>query len=179
MVSQSCDIEAYISYAGGEPCDYCPVQLTKLDCITLLDFNYADSLGYIQFHIDTDEQEILLRASQFGYRDSIVLLSCSIPHPTELNIVLHPLSLDLDEVTIIDKIALLNKNGDTTTFNLKALESGFEISTFDIVQRFPGIEISGNKLNYHGEPLEDPKIVVFTYWDQNGKLIESKKALIN
>ncbi len=155
LVSQTCEIEVHVSYVGGEPCKFCTVQLTKLDSITVLDFKYTDSLGYLKFKTGTYEDEILLRATQFGYRDSIIAVFCNMQDQTEINLVLHPLSLELDEVTIIDKMALLKKTGDTTTFNLEAIESGFEISTFDIVQRFPGIEISGNKISYHGKPLNE------------------------
>lgn len=155
LVSQSCAMEVYVSYVEGAPCVFCAIQLTKMDSISLLDFAYTDSVGYARFIADLGNDEVLVRASQFGYRDSLVHVFCADPQSTMIDIVLHPLSLELDEVTIIDKIALLKKSGDTTTFNLEAIETGLEISTFDIVRRFPGIEISGNKISYHGKQLDD------------------------
>ena len=155
LISQSCEVEVNVSYEGGDPCSFCTVQLTKLDSLSLIDFKYTDSLGIAKFDKVTSNEEVLLRASQFGYQDSIVRVSCYSDSKIEIRLTLHPLSVHLNEMTILDKIALLKKNGDTTTFNLKNIESGFEISTFDIVQRFPGIEISGNKISYHGKPLNE------------------------
>lgn len=152
LLSQSCEFSIDVFLENGKPCEYCSIQLTELDSISLIDFSYTDSLGHAMLNLNIFEKAIL-KASQFGYRDSIISVHCVDSEKIEFE--LQPLSLNLDEVTIIDKIAILKKSGDTTTFNLEIIETGVEVSTFDIVQKFPGVDISGNEIFYHGRPLKE------------------------
>lgn len=167
LYGQECTLEVTVSLEEDSPCISCPVQLIKLDSISLIGYDFTDSLGKVSFDTDLRKKEFLVRVSQYGYRDTIILASCKEEKSPMVWIQLTPLSLNIDEVTIIDQIALLKKSGDTTTFLLDAIETGSEISTLDIVQRLPGIEIAGNTISYHGKSLDEIHISDIDISDKN------------
>jgi hypothetical protein len=169
LLGQDCIFSIDVKLENNEACSNCTVQLIRTDSITLLGFQYTDSLGHAKISTSFQNDGYIIRVSNYGYKDSILLIHCSRNDQTTIKFTLKPLSIKLDEVTVLDKIALLKKSGDTTTFNLKAFETGSEISTFDIVRRLPGIEISDQGITYHGKNINDILVGDIDISDSNQK----------
>lgn len=155
LVGQVCSPRIYVQLENQKPCESCLVQVIKMDSISLLGYNYTDSLGQVQISNSIPEKDFLIHVSNFGYKDSMMVVSCEDNNYPLLKFSLRPLSINLDEITVVDKIALLKKSGDTTIFNLKALEKGNELSTYDIINRFPGIDMTGKGFTYHGKKIDE------------------------
>lgn len=169
LVGQDCIFSIDVKLENNKACSNCTVQLISTDSISLLGFQYTDSLGHAKISTSFQNGGYIIRVSNFGYKDSVLHLLCSRNDQTTIKFTLKPLSIKLDEVTVLDKIALLKKSGDTTTFNLKAFETGSEISTFDIIRRFPGIEISDQGVTYHGKNINDILVGDIDISDPNQK----------
>lgn len=169
LLGQKCEININVLIENGEICQFCSVQLLSGDSVSLVDYQFTDSIGSSKFHRNIQKEPILIRVSQFGYKDSILLVNCNEQKIINLNIKLNSISLFLDEISIIDKKVILKKTGDTTTFNLKALETGNELSTFDIIKKFPGLDLVGNSFSYHGKKISEIYIDNIDLSDDNHK----------
>lgn len=90
-----------------------------------------------------------VRFTQLGYRDTFVELVC-FGNVDLAPVMLSPLSVELDEISVIDKMVLLKKSGDTTIYNINAFKRGDERSAQDIIERIPGFEFQGKTLKYQG-----------------------------
>lgn len=154
MSAQDCNFVVEVKL-DGEKCDYCIIQVLKLDTFSLLDIKYTNELGYVPLNLESKFKNSLIRVSYFGYKDSLSRIDCSRINLDTMRFNLLPLSVSLEELTILDKIALIKKNADTTTFNLKAIQTGNELSTFDIIKKFPGLDLVGNSFTYHGQKISE------------------------
>lgn len=90
-----------------------------------------------------------VRFTQLGYRDTFVELVCFCKVDLA-PVMLSPLSVELDEISVIDKMVLLKKSGDTTIYNINAFKRGDERSAQDIIERIPGFAFEGKTLKFHG-----------------------------
>ncbi len=151
--AQDCVVELRAFVEGRRPCGQCMVQVLQRDSTTLVAFRYTDSVGRVQLPLPESSDELLIAVSQFGYRDTIFKVRCGVGDTVYSEVFLRALSIALDEVTVIDKLILMRKSGDTTTFHLRAIELGNEVSAFDIVQRLPGVDIDDRQLKYHGKAI--------------------------
>src|SRR5690606_2100193 len=115
LVGQDCIFSIDVKLENNIACSNCTVQLIGTDSISLLGFQYTDSLGRAKISTSFQSDGFIIRVSNFGYKDSVLHLLCSRNEQTTIKFMLRPLSIKLDEVTVLDKIALLKKSGDTTT----------------------------------------------------------------
>jgi hypothetical protein len=68
-------------------------------------------------------------------------------------ILLKDTARHLDEVLVIRKP--IEKNGDTTTFNVSAFKTKIDESLEDLIHRLPGFSVDGNgNISYNGIPIE-------------------------
>ena len=151
--AQECVVELRAFVEGRQPCGLCMVQVLQRDSTTLVAFRYTDSAGRVQLSLPEGSDELLIAVSQFGYRDTIFKVRCGLGDTVYSEVSLHALSIALEEVTVIDKLILMRKSGDTTTFHLRAIELGNEVTAYDIVQRLPGVDIDDRQLKYHGKAI--------------------------
>jgi len=119
----------------------------------VLGFRTTDARG--QFSLAAPEGESRLYLAQFGYQDTILSLHCRSDTLRLGTLTLVPLSLDLEEISVVDKAALLRKSGDTTIFNIQLLETGSEQSVTDIIERVPGFFIDNGYIYYQNKKVED------------------------
>jgi len=163
---QGTNIQGKISLLGMKNSDACIVQLLEKDGVGLVKFKYTDKDGSFQF-LGLEDRDYKLNINQFGYQDTLINLSKEGPENYFLNVCLKPLCINLDEISIVDKVALLKKSGDTTTFNLKMLKKGNELTTSDIIRRIPGMDIQNSKVSYHGKTINRIFVDKIDLSDQN------------
>jgi|GEM_PF-6255565 len=153
LAAQRCAVGGRVLVEGAQPCEGCIVQVLGKDSTTLLAFTYTDSVGRAWMRLFTRQSRLLIAVSQFGYRDTMLSVRCGAGDSVFFEVQLRVLSIALDEVTVIDKAALLSKRGDTTTFHLRAIQQGNEVTAYDIARRLPGVDIDDRRLKYHGKEI--------------------------
>ena len=152
--AQKCTVNGKVSLDNNVSCEDCLIHLTKENEIEIVKFNTTDSQG--EFAIkDISPGDYSVRVFQFGYRDTIISVSCTEYLSIDLGeIRLNSLSLEMDELTIVDKVMLFKKRGDTTIINTQYLATGTELSSTDIIKKIPGITIENEKYKFQGENIE-------------------------
>lgn len=144
------------------------IQLLDTTATKLIHFRTTDSAGF--FKIEGLKKNLYkLHITQFGYRDTLILVSCNQPEIHINKVALKRLIIDLEGITIIDKAALMRKSGDTTIFNLKVLETGSEQSVTDIALKIPGLSVNGNQYLFQNKPIK--KVLI------NGKDISDDQQI--
>ncbi len=149
-----------------EGCDACIVRLLDSKGLNLISFKYSDKNGNFRLK-DLKHKDYKLNIHQFGYQDTTLIISSDLEGTNYITVSLKQLSFAMDEISIVDKVALLKKSGDTTTFNLKLLKKGNELTTTDIVQRIPGMNINNEKISYHGKTIDKLFIDKIDLSDEN------------
>lgn len=152
--SQLCSITGKVMLnVNNEYCENCNVQLTDITGINLLDYKYTDKKGTFQFD-QIERNDYLIKIQFLGYHDTTILVNCnSTINNYQLDVILKILSIQIEEMSIIEKISYNRKSGDTTLFNLKVISKGNELSATEIITRIPGIYISGSKISYLGKVM--------------------------
>ena len=112
---------------GGTLADFC-ITSKSTDCV-------FEDLG-------TGEYEV--RVKFFGYKDSSQVIALDKNSELKLVFILRPISYNLPNVSVIDKIIGMKRRGDTLQYNLKAYTSGTEQNLGDIINQLPGMELDEN-----------------------------------
>jgi hypothetical protein len=151
--AQSCWVKGTVRLSDSKQHGGTSVQLLDLSATKVLSFRTTDVRG--QFSLAAPEGESRLYLAQFGYQDTMLSLNCRSDTLRLGTLTLSPLSLDLEEISVVDKAALLRKSGDTTIFNIQLLETGSEQSVTDIIERVPGFFIDNGYIYYQNKKVED------------------------
>ena len=131
------------------------VQLLDADARALVRFTLSDSTGTFRLEAPTAKRIYTLRAAFIGYRDSLLRIDCDSTLRHEVSIALRPLVEQLDEFTVLEKLQLFRIQGDTTIVDVQQLATGYEESLTELLERIPGLTVSGDRLSYRGKVLED------------------------
>lgn len=152
--AQECTVSGKVVFDEDASCENCLIHITKEQEIEIIKFNTTDNHG--EFTIkDISPGEYSVRIFQFGYRDTIISVSCIEGLPNDLGIIrLNSLSLEMDELTIVDKVMLFKKSGDTTIINTRHLATGTELSSTDIIKNIPGISIENERYKFQGKNID-------------------------
>jgi len=119
------------------------IQILYEDEGTLADFCITSKSKSCVFEdLGTGEYEV--RVKFFGYKDTSQVIALDKNSELELVFVLHPVSYNLPNVSVIDKIIGMKRRGDTLQYNLKAYTSGTEQNLGDIINQLPGVELDEN-----------------------------------
>lgn len=119
------------------------IQILYEDEGTLADFCITSKSKSCVFEdIGTGEYEV--RVKFFGYKDTSQVIRLEKNSELKLVFVLHPISYNLPNVSVIDKIIGMKRRGDTLQYNLKAYTSGTEQNLGDIINQLPGMELDEN-----------------------------------
>lgn len=108
------------------------------------------------FHFVLPSRQIYtLRVAAIGYSDTIILINCRTSRYHQSDVKLRPLIEELSTFTLSEQIQLFTSHGDTTVVAVQQLASGREQSVTELLERIPGIELSGDQFTYRGRQLED------------------------
>ncbi len=150
---QVCIVEG-IAHLEGSNEGRVTVQFLDSTKVQLLGFKVADEEG--QYRLDkVPTGKFAVRLSQLGYRDTIHELNCAGGKTFSIGPdVLVPLSIDLEEISVIDRAVILQRKRDTTQVNYQRLERGHEQSVTDILESVPGLELQANRYKFEGESID-------------------------
>ncbi len=151
--AQGCWVQGTARLSDSEQHGGISVQLLDPSATKVLGFRTTDGQG--QFSLSAPEGESRLYLAQFGYQDTMLIINCRSDTLRLGTLTLAPLSLDLEEISVVDKAALLRKSGDTTIFNIQLLATGREQSVTDIIERVPGFFIDNGYIYYQSKKVED------------------------
>lgn len=154
MFAQGCEIRGRSLLSGSDEKAGNMIQLLDTTNTKLIGFRTTDDQGEFKFSA-LKRGYYKIRMTQFGYADTILLVHCN-QAVIELNLVtLMPLSVNLEEVSVIDKAFLMRKSGDTTIFNIKAFETGSEQSVTDMVMKISGFSTNGSQYLFQNRPVQN------------------------
>lgn len=151
--AQPCSLEGTARLSDSKDHGGIAVQLLDSAAVSILDFKTTNERGEFRFQALAGPHRIYI--SQFGYQDTMIALVCQETALDLGAIVLFPLSIELGEISVVDKAALMRKSGDTTIFNIQLLEKGDEQSVTDIIARVPGFSIEDGYIYYQNKPVKD------------------------
>ncbi len=153
LYAQNCNLSGYASLVDSDHKEGIMIQLLDTTATKLLQFRTTDSTGYFKFN-NVKKGFYKIYITQFGYKSIQVLEQCNQADIDLKNIQLTPLSINLEEISVIDKVYRMKKSGDTTIFNIKAFESGSEQSVSDIIMKIPGFSISGTQYFFQNKSIK-------------------------
>jgi len=152
--AQNCSFRGTITLRDGFVASNSMIHLLSDPENNMIRFITSDSLGYFNLNI-LHEGSYNLRFFEFGYRDTTINVSCKLNSSIDIGeIELLPLSLTMNELSIIDKVMIFKKRGDTTYVNTKYLETGNELSATDIIRNIPGISSKHGKYIFQGKNID-------------------------
>lgn len=152
-LGQTCVVEG-TAHLKGSSDGRVTVQALDSKKVQLLGFKVTDEMGRYRFD-QIRAGEFVIRLSQLGYRDTIYELNCASGEALSIGPDTLPLlSVDLDEVSVIDRAVILQRKGDTTQVNYQRLERGHEQSVTDILESVPGLELESNRYKFEGESID-------------------------
>lgn len=153
LAAQTCQFSGQVALADNEDRAGIMVQLLDTTANRLFQFRTTDSTGYFKFS-NLKKGPYKIRITQFGYQDTVLLAHCKAADIAFKPLQLKPLSINLEGISVIDKAILMKKSGDTTIFNLKAIETGSEQSVSDIMRKIPGFSINGSQYLFQNQPIK-------------------------
>lgn len=162
---QGCTLRG-VAVLADVPNGQVTVQLLDDTATKLLNFTVTDSLG--QYAINNLPQgRFSLRLAQFGYSDTSFTFNCSGDALAFGPDTLFPLSLELGEISVVEKAVVLQRRGDTTQVNFRVLERGYEQSLTDILESVPGLELRNNQFTFEGKKINAVLVDGLNLSDQN------------
>ncbi len=153
LFAQNCGLSGYVYLADSDHQEGIMIQLLDTTATKLFQFRTTDSTGHFKFD-NLKKGFYKVYITQFGYSGNQILVQCNQANIELKNLQLMPLSVNLEEISVIDKMYKLKKSGDTTIFNIKAFESGSEQSVTDIVGKIPGFTVNGTKYFFQNKPIK-------------------------
>ncbi len=153
LFAQNCTIGGYVSLSDDNQKEGIMIQLLDTTATKLFQFRTTDSTGYFKFD-NIKKGFYKLHITQFGYNSTQTMVQCNQTNIDLKSIELTPLSINLKEISVIDKVYTMKKSGDTTIFNLKAFESGSEQSVSDIMMKIPGFTVNGTQYFFQNKPIK-------------------------
>lgn len=153
LYAQNCVIHGYVSLFDSAEREGIMIQLLDTPAIKLLQFRTTDSTGHFKFNA-VKKGFYKIHVSQFGYNSIQVLLQCDQTDIDLKTLQLEALSVNLEEISVIDKVYRMKKSGDTTIFNIKAFETGSEQSVSDIIIKIPGFSMNGTQYFFQNKSIK-------------------------
>ncbi|WP_273446071.1 hypothetical protein [Neolewinella agarilytica] len=151
--AQTCMVEG-MAHLGGSRDGRVTVQALDSTKVRLLGFKVSDERGQYRFD-QVPAGKFAIRLSQLGYQDTVYELNCAEGGALTLGPdTLVPLSVDLDEISVIDRAVILQRRGDTTQIDYERLERGHEQSVTDILESVPGLELQANRYKFEGKSID-------------------------
>lgn len=161
-------IKGRIINQQGSPIPYATVAL-KHPGAKGAKVTHADSLGHFLLkNVSNRPARLIIFA--FGYNKKI--LSIQPQKDTVLSITLHPLSGNLDAITVTGKKASIRRKKDRVIFNVKENVSTAGSDGLNLLRRIPGIHLSNQTISLAGKGNMGVMV--------NGRLLHlSDKALVS
>jgi hypothetical protein len=128
------------------------VQLLNEAGDKILDFTLTDAQNKYAFE-NIPKGDFSLRLAQFGYQDTVYKINCP-DGPFKFGPdTLYPLSIDIGEISVVEKAIVLQRRGDTTQVNFRVLERGYEQSLTDILESVPGLSLQNDRYAFEGKKI--------------------------
>ena len=131
------------------------VQLTESASGKIISYTSTDDKGKFELSFQ-NQASYLLEINHLSYHKEQREIQSKPNTDIDLKIILKESQASLGEVNITAQSAVARQNGDTISYNLKALTTGNEQKLKDVIRRLPGLEINDDgKITTNGKVIND------------------------
>lgn len=144
---QAQSVKVSVQLSGEDQHSGISIHLLRQSSGNLADYCVTGEDGSCEF-TDVQSGSYEIKVKYFGYKDTTHLFDISEGSELFFQFELNPISFNLPNISVIDKIIGLRRRGDTLDYNIKAYTTGKENTLGDILKLLPGMEVDneGNVL---------------------------------
>jgi hypothetical protein len=116
-------------------------------------FTATDEQGLFSIKILIKATAFILEVRSLGFQKQVISLDAA-SRQQNVNVVLKPSDILLNQVNIVSKTPPIKVSNDTTTYKVSRFLTGNEVVVEDVLRKLPGIEVSDNgKITYKGKAI--------------------------
>lgn len=133
---------------SGKPIPFAAIQISSSDN-QIRDSTFSNQKGQFTFSIDKNVT-LLLKTNAMGYKEETREIALDTVENKPLKITLHADVIHLEEVSITASENVFEQKSDRLVVNVSQIPSASGLSTFELLQRIPGLLVSDDKIELAG-----------------------------